>query len=335
MGRFKVALLASGLAFGTASCFGQTTTPHLKVQIAAASAGATYIAPYLALAKGYFGDAGLDVEIANFQSGSKAMEAMMGGSVDAVAGAYSNGILMAARGQKVQTFVNYLRCPGYVLAVGKAHTASQVSDLRGMTIGVTAPGSSTQQALNYLFVKAGLSINDYTPIGIGNTAGSIAAVRYGKVDATMGVDPGISMLVRDGSAKVLIDLRDVDASRRAVGGSYPEGSLLARTDYIAAHPQVIQGLTDAVAHADRFIAASSAEEIVAALPPEIVGSDPALFRESISRMKTCYSPDGVLPADGPATVLDILRASDPAVRAATIDLSATFTNAFTDKVLPH
>jgi NitT/TauT family transport system substrate-binding protein len=331
----KVALLVSGLALTALPCFAQTAAPLLKVQIAAASAGATYIAPYLALAKGYYRDAGLDVSIANFQSGSKAMEAMMGGSVDAVAGAYSNGILMAARGQKVQTFVNYLRCPGYVLAVGKAHNASQISDLRGMTIGVTAPGSSTQQALNYLFVKAGLSTSDYTAIGIGNTAGSIAAVRYGKVDATMGVDPGISMLTHDGSAKVLVDLRDVDASRTAVGGSYPEGSLLARTDYIAAHKQVIQGLTDAMVRADRFIAASSPDEIVAALPPDIVGPDPALFRESVARMKTCYSPDGVLPADGPATVLDILRASDPTVRAAKIDLSATFTNAFTDKAPTH
>ena len=331
MALFRAALLASALMTGAPPCFAQAAAPPLPVQIAAASAGATYIAPYLALAKGYYRDAGLDVSIANFQSGSKAMEAMMGGSVDAVAGAYSNGILMAARGQKVATFVNYLRCPGYVLAVGKAHDAKQVSDLRGMMIGVTAPGSSTQQALNYLFVKAGLKIDDYTAIGIGNTAGSIAAVRYGKVDATMGVDPGISMLTRDGSAKVLVDLRDVDASRLAVGGSYPEGSLLARTDYIAAHPRVIQGLTDAVVRADRFIAASTPEEIVAALPPDIVGADPALFRESVARMKTCYSPDGVLPVDGPATVLDILRASDPVVRAATIDLSTTFTNAFTDK----
>ena len=324
----RAALFASGLA-----CSGPALAqaPLVKVQIAAASAGATYIAPYLAEAKGYYRDAGLDVSIANFQSGSKAMEAMMGGSVDAVAGAYSNGILMAARGQKVQTFVNYLRCPGYVLAVGKAHDAKQVSDLKGMTIGVTAPGSSTQQALNYLFFKAGLVTTDYTAVGIGNTAGSIAAVRYGKVDATMGVDPGISMLVRDGSAKVLVDLRDFDASRKAVGGDYPEGSLLARTDYIAAHPKVIQALTDAVVRADRFIAASSPEQIVASLPPEIVGPDPDLFRESIVRMKTCYSPDGVLPADGPATVLAILQASDPVVRAATIDLSATFTNQFTSK----
>ena len=331
MAWLKAGLLASVLLTGAAPSFAQTAAAPIKVQVAAASAGATYIAPYLALAKGYYRDAGLDVSIANFQSGSKAMEAMMGGSVDAVAGAYSNGILMAARGQKVQTFVNYLRCPGYVLAVGKGNSAKQVSDLRGMTIGVTAPGSSTQQALNYLFVKAGLSITDYNAIGIGNTAGSIAAVRYGKVDATMGVDPGITMLTRDGSAKVLVDLRDVDASRQAVGGSYPEGSLLARTEYIAAHPQVIQGLTDAVVRADRFIAKSTPEQIVAALSPDIVGTDPALFRDSIARMKTCYSPDGVLPADGPATVLDILRASDPTVRAAKIDLSATFTNVFTDK----
>jgi NitT/TauT family transport system substrate-binding protein len=303
-----------------------------KVQIAAASASVSYIAPYIAQAKGYYKDAGLDVSIANFQSGSKAVEAMMGGSVDAIAGAYSNGILMAAKDQHVETFVNFLRCPGYVLAIGKGHDAAKaVTDLKGLTIGVTAPGSSTHQALSYLFVKAGLKTDDFVPVGIGNTAGAVAAVRYGKVDAMLGVDPTVTILQREGSARVLVDLRSVDSSRAAVGGSYPEGSLLARTDYIAAHPAIVQGLTDAVVRANRWIARSTPAEIAAALPPDIVGTDPALFADNIGQMKSCYSPDGVLPADGPNTVLDILRASDPTLATKTIDLAKTFTNAFTDK----
>ncbi|WP_158747777.1 ABC transporter substrate-binding protein [Acidisphaera sp. L21] len=321
-----VAAMAA-LAALPASAAGLTT-----VQIASASASVSYISPYIALAKGYYKDAGLDVSIANFQSGSKAVEAMMGGSVDAIAGAYSNGILMAAKGQKVETFVNFLRCPGYVLAVGKGHDAVKgVADLKGMTIGVTAPGSSTHQALSYLFVKAGLKGDDFIPVGIGNTAGAVAAVQYGKVDAMLGVDPTVTILERAGNARTIVDLRSVDSSRAAVGGAYPEGSLLARTDYVTKHPAVIQGLTDAVVRANQWIAKSTPAEIVAALPPEIVGTDTALFADNIAKMKTCYSPDGVLPVDGPKTVLEILKTSDPTLGSNPIDLAATFTNAFTDK----
>ena len=316
---------------GPAGVAAQPARPPTKVQLGAAAASVSYIAPYVALSRGYFRDAGLDVEIANFQGGAKAMEAMLGGSVDGVIGSYSYTILMAAKGRQVEAFANFLRCPAFVVAVGRTSKATTIRELKGLKLGITSPGSSTQQALNYLFVRAGLTADDYIPVAIGNTAGAVAAVRYGKVDGLLLVDPIISILQDAGDIRLIEDMRTQAASLRGFGGPYPEGSLLATHAWLTAHPAVAQGLADGIVRADRWIQSASPEEVTAALPAEIVGPDKALFATSITRMKTCFSPDGLIPADGPPQVLDILATSDPSLRNARVALPNTYTNAFVEK----
>jgi NitT/TauT family transport system substrate-binding protein len=128
-------------------------------------------------------------------------------------------------------------------------------------------------------------------------------------------------------------MRTEQRSVAAIGGSFPEGSLLARTDYIRAHPKVIQGLTNAVVKAIKWIQQASADDIVAALPPEIVGNNPKLIAASIQKIRSCYSPDGVIAPDGPQTVLNMLATYNPSLKDAKIDLSQTFTNDFVRKAL--
>jgi NitT/TauT family transport system substrate-binding protein len=325
------AALAYGCIAAAMPAAAQPAAKLIPVQIGAAAASASYIAPYIAISKGYFRDAGLDVSVANFQGGAKAVEGLMGGSIDAVSGSYSYSILLAAKGRKIKAFVNFLRCPAFVVAVGKGKSATTMKDLKGMRLGITSPGSSTQQALNYLFVKAGLTLEDYTPVAIGNTAGAVAAVRYGKVDGLLLVDPIIQILLNSGDIKLIEDMRTQVGSVAGFGGSYTEGSLLATDSWIAAHPKVVQGLTDGIVQADRWIQSASPEEITAALPAEIVGDDKALFAKSIANMKGCFSPDGAFPADGAKQVMDILATSDPSLRLANINLADTYTNEFVQR----
>jgi NitT/TauT family transport system substrate-binding protein len=215
-----------------------------------------------------------------------------------------------------------------VVAVGKNKKASTIKELKGMRLGVTSPGSSTQQALNYLFVKAGLKPEDYTPVAIGNTAGAVAAVRYEKVDGLLLVDPIISILQDAGDIKLIEDMRTEQGSIAGFGGPYPEGSLLGTDAWISAHPAIVQGLADGIVRADSWIQSATPEEVTAVLPAEIVGDDKALFARSIANMKSCFSPDGLFAADGAKQVLDILATSDPTLRNIDLNLADTYTNEF-------
>ena len=80
----------------------QNKPEKTKVVLAVGGKSALYYLPLtIAERKGFFKDAGLDVEINDFQGGAKSLEALMGGSADVVAGAYEHTIRMQQRGQAI------------------------------------------------------------------------------------------------------------------------------------------------------------------------------------------------------------------------------------------
>ena len=55
------------------------------------------------------------MELQDFAGGSKALQALVGGSADVVSGFYDHTIQMAAEGRALTAFVTMLRFPGLVL----------------------------------------------------------------------------------------------------------------------------------------------------------------------------------------------------------------------------
>src|SRR5262245_33344660 len=66
---------------------------------------------------GYFKEQGLDVEINDFAGGAKSLQALVGGSVDVVTGAYEHTIRMQSKGQDIRAVIELGRYPGITLAV--------------------------------------------------------------------------------------------------------------------------------------------------------------------------------------------------------------------------
>src|SRR5437868_2600769 len=121
---------------------GQLEHPH--VRLAVGGRGLFYYLPLtLADRLGYFKAEGLDVEIADFPGGAKALQALVGGSADVVSGAFEHVVDMHAKGIEIQEFVIQDNYSGIVLGLSKPKAASYKSPkyLRGLKIGVTATGS--------------------------------------------------------------------------------------------------------------------------------------------------------------------------------------------------
>src|SRR4029079_7120520 len=134
---------------------------------------------------GYFKEQGLDVTINDFRGGAKSLQALVGGSVDVVTGAYEHTIRMQSKGQDIRAVLELGRFPGIAVGIRKDKAASYKSpaDLKGMKIGVTAPGSSTNMLVNFLLAQAGLTPQDASFIGVGSAASAVAAVRQSERDA--------------------------------------------------------------------------------------------------------------------------------------------------------
>ena len=190
-----------------------------KVTIAVGGRSLFYYLPLtLADRLGYFKDEGLTVEIADFPGGAKALQAMVGGSADVVSGAFEHVVDMHAKGIEVQEFVLQDRYSGIVLGLSKARATSYKSpkDLRGLKIGVTAPGSSTNIFVNALLARDGLPPDAVSIIGVGASSGAVAAMQKGQIDGISNLDPVITRLEKGGDIVAKVYNLSTDVARSAV-----------------------------------------------------------------------------------------------------------------------
>ena len=173
--------------------------------------------------------AGVEVDISDFAGGSRALQALVGGSADVVTGAFDHTIQMQAKNQPVVALVELGQFPGFVLALLNAKAAAYRSpaDLKGMKIGVTAPGSSTHFMALQLMAKSGLKPDDASFVGVGATTTAVAAVKRGEIDAIVNTDPAVALLQRDGLIKIVADTRTRDGTRDVYGGIYPAAVMYA------------------------------------------------------------------------------------------------------------
>ena len=312
------------------------TIEKKKITLAVGGKSLLYYLPLtIAERKGYFKNEGLDVEIVDFPGGAKALQAMMGGSADVVSGAYEHTINMHAKGQPIVGIALQGRYNGIVIGVSKAKAAQFKSpaDLKGMKVGVTAPGSSTHMAVQNLAVKNGLKPDDFAAILVGASAGAVAAVKKGSVDAISNLDPVITKLETDGDIVVIADTRTAKGMKEVYGGAYHAGCIYAPADWIKKNPNTTQAIVNAMVRAVVWLRTASVDDVIATVPQDYYGGDLALYRGSLLKNKDGYSPDGRFSMEGAKNVHNVLAAFVPEVQKAKIDLAQTFDNSFADRAL--
>ncbi|MGA0598963.1 ABC transporter substrate-binding protein [Enterovirga sp. CN4-39] len=289
-----------------------------------------YLPLTIAERRGFFKEEGLDVDINDFGGGAKSLQALIGGSVDVVTGAYEHTIRMQAKGQEIQAVCELGRFPAIVIGVKteKAGEIKSVADLKGKKVGVTAPGSSTAITMQYALVKAGLRPNDVAFIGVGGGAGAVAAMQRGEIDAISHLDPVIAKLEGDGAIKVLIDTRTEAGTKDLFGGANPAAVVYLKKDFIAANPNTTQRLVNAHVKALKWLASATPEQVADVVPSEYHLGDKPLYLRAVKNSLESYSRTGIIPKEGMESVLDTLRKLDAELANAKIDLAATFTDRF-------
>jgi NitT/TauT family transport system substrate-binding protein len=100
------------------------------------------------------------------------------------------------------------------------------------------------------------------------------------------------------------------------------------TAWVAAHKEATQKLANAFVKTLKYINTHTAEEITEKMPKSFYVGDKASYIQALADGKGMFTPDGVMPADGPQTVLNVLAAFSPNVKGKHIDLSKTYTTAF-------
>jgi NitT/TauT family transport system substrate-binding protein len=292
-----------------------------------------YLPLTIADRQGYFKDEGLNVTIVDFKGGSQSLQALVGRSVDVVTGAYEHTIRMQAKGQDIRALIELGRFPGIALAVRKELAAKikTPADLKGMKIGVTAPGSSTNMFAAYLLVKNGVKPDEVAFIGVGGGAGVVAAIKKGDIDAISNLDPVISILERDGLISILADSRTEEGTKAIFGGANPAAVLYAKHDFAEKYPKTAQALVNAFYKALKFIEKATPEEIAASVPEDYYLNDKALYLTAVKNSKPIYSRNGIITPEAMKAGLELLSV-DPEISAAKMDIAKTFDGRFVAQI---
>lgn len=288
-----------------------------------------YLPAKLAQSLGYFTTEGLDVELLNEASGVDAENEMLAGAVQGVVGFYDHCVDLQTKGKYVQSVVQFSQAPGEVELVSNKHPQiKSMADLRGKSLGVTGLGSSTNFLSQYLMVKSGVALGEFSTIPVGAGTTFIAAMQQDKIQAGMTTEPTISRLLKTGEARVLVDMRTLEKTKLALGGAYPAASLYMSTDWVEKNRPTVQKLANAFVKTLKFIATHSAAEIAEKMPKDFYAGDKESYVKALADGKSMFTTDGVMPAGGPETVLAVLAAFSKNVKGKTVDLSKTYTTEF-------
>lgn len=167
---------------------------------------------YVADAKGYFEDEGLEVNIENVQSGQEAIPLASSGQLDVVTAGFSAGMFSSVNtgldisvvgSMGVAPAADEQEPPSSLVVSKELHDSGEIesiADLEGKSIG--ALGGTGGTAAFYIALaldEAGLSINDVELVQLSN-ADMPAALGNGSIDAAFASAPFWSLAVEDGSA---------------------------------------------------------------------------------------------------------------------------------------
>ena len=292
-----------------------------------------YLPAKLAEGLGYFKAEGLEVELLNEASGVDAENEMLAGAVHGVVGFYDHCVDLQTKGKYVESVVQFSQAPGEVELVSSKHPeVKSMADLRAKSLGVTGLGSSTNFLSQYLMVKSGVPLGEFSTIPVGAGTTFIAAMTQDKIQAGMTTEPTISRLLKTGEARVLVDMRSPEKTKQALGGAYPAASLYMSTDWVQKNKPTVQKLANAFVKTLKFINTHSAAEIADKMPKDFYAGDKEGYIKALADGKSMFTADGVMPAGGPETVLTVLAAFSKNVKGKTVDLSKTYTTEFVKNV---
>jgi len=204
---------------------------------------------YVALDKGYFRDAGLDVDIERIDSLGKAVAFLATNHVQVAQGGINAGFYNAvAQGLPVALALESGSSPTYHQIVVRTDLKDRIhtpAELKGRTVGLSSPGSTSMYEVASVLAAAKLTLKDVTPKNLAFSQ-MAAALANGALDAAMEVAPFTERIIEQKIAVPWIDPDDYIRPQPMSSVGY-----IVNTDWARQNPDAAKKLFVALARAGR------------------------------------------------------------------------------------
>jgi NitT/TauT family transport system substrate-binding protein len=253
--------------------------PPVKVRYNEVVRSLLYAPKYVALSKGYFKDAGLDITMTTAFGGDKSTAALLSNTADIALIGPETAIyvLNSDSTTKIRIFCGLTTTDGFMLMGREKVDKFDWKMLKGKEILGFRPGSTP-----LLFLEEALRMNGIDPqkdVKLNNNVAIPARVGSwlsGQNQYGIFVEPDPSQLELDSKAFPL-------ASIGETVGFADYTSFMATDKYLKENPEVIQNFTNAIAKAMKWTASAPPAEIVAAIEPFFPGVNKQALTNATAR----------------------------------------------------
>jgi ABC-type nitrate/sulfonate/bicarbonate transport system substrate-binding protein len=197
---------------------------------------------WIAEEKGYFAENGLKVTIKLFDAGKFAVGALFDGEVDVATASEFVFVGKAMKEEKIQTVGSIAKSDDHYLIVRKDGGIRQSSDLKGKKIGFPRQTSAEFYLGRYLQLH-GINLDQVTLIDLKPTQIGESLIK-GDVDAVLIWDPYAYPIEKSLGRNAVI--------WPAQSGQMMYWLLIARSDYITGHQELIDRLLSSFSQAEQF-----------------------------------------------------------------------------------
>lgn len=268
----------------------------------------SYLPIYVAEGAGYFEDQGISLErLPDIANGQQLAQVVMDGQADIAAIGSTTAYAFAAAGRELRSFAVLL--PNLVFALTLTNDAvdrlaaegvtpdsplpERVEALRGLTLGVTPQGTTTDVLMRATLELHGLNPDtDVVLQPLDGAPAMLAAARGGTIDGFLFTPPTALSLAAEDTGEVWIDYTRGDVSELT---NIYQLDVIATSQFLEERPDDAEAFLRAVWQAVTLIEQDQAAAAEAARTA-FADLDPALFESSIEFVAPAFA-DGIVPTE--------------------------------------
>lgn len=313
LGLLPVMFIFVGLFSGCAKKPKEVTT----IRLCEVTHSIFYAPQYVAVAKGFFQEENIEIELSNGGGADKVMSAVLSNSVEIGLAGPEASVYVYNSGKEdyTEVFAQLTACDGSFLVARQPSENFQWTDLKGKHILPGRKGGVPYMAFRYAMEKNGLLPD--TDANLDNTIQfdmMTGAFLSGTGDYVTMFEPVASSVQMQGKGYIV-------ASVGAEAGSMPYTAYFAKKSYIQNNSELIQRFTNAVAKGQQWVREHSAAEIAECIKSFFADTDVELLASAVQSYKNigAYAETPVMTKEGFDRLQEVIQRAGELEKTAPYD----------------
>ncbi len=277
---FTILLIPIMIAMIFSGC-SSNESQNKKVNLCEVTHSIFYAPQYVAINKGFFSDEGIDITLTNGGGSDKVMAAVLSDNMDIGLSGPETCIYVYNEGKEdsPKVFAQLTKRDGSLLISRENITNFKWNDLKGKTVIPGRKGGVPYMVLEYILKQNGLNpskdlvLDDSIQFDL-----MASAFSNGTADFVTAFEPTASQIEKIGKGYIV-------SSLGTASGEIPYTGYIAKQSYINNHEDIIQGFTNAIAKAQKWVNEHSAQEIAEAISSHFPDTDADSLAVSIKNYK--------------------------------------------------